>query len=288
MSFSTDPFADMINNTNDQIRQMNDDIIQKGITDGDNAGTANVVSIRWALDSYVRLLQGPEYKYIPLLDDENIRFAVMANGRNVWSRTKDWKAVEAAGRNYPIPKPPNLFKNYVSVAVFNERAELCNERTDLCNQQSREIQALNAKFEQMKTCVPHSTYKKSVDLCNEQNKRINQIDKEANVLMELVKSLEKDKAKLQENIDTYKLILRGNDYTIESLTKSSVGNMAKAAAFKQQLALIDPENQLIQKKSPVAAAIANVAYERFVASGNDWSVPRQVGETYLLKQNEAL
>lgn len=58
-------------------------------------------------------------------------------------------------------------------------------------------------------------------------------------------------------------------------------HMAQAAAFRQQLAAVDPSNPLVTDAG-LSQRVADVAYDQFAATGfKDWAIVREVGSSFV-------
>lgn len=213
---------------------------------------SHVFAQRNALQQYLINLTGDAN--LPIVTDQTLRERIGNAGESAFNITKDFESAKHAGDTFKVPVEVSL-KNYVSVALYNERTELCNERTRLCNERDRKITSLEQDI---------SVLQIALDDARSQITQLNQ-------------AVENGSAQNEET-----------ELKIGRLVRDCCHQMAQSAAFRHHLAAADPENPLITDGG-LRQRLADAAFTQLALSDfKDWEVVREVGRTFALPRDRAV
>lgn len=239
--------------------QIENEIEDKALMRGD---LAYALSLRCALEGAVRRLVGKDHPVVPILDDKFLRERIGNAGITTWNATKDWVAVRNAGYTFSVPEEPDLLKNYVSIALYNERTELCNYRTQLWAERGTTITKLEVDARVKDEAIA------KLQATVENLRASNEV-------------LRKERAMLNQLAENNQVLESGKDLEIKELVKDCAHHLAQSRAFRRQLTNVDPFNPLVTD-SALRQRLSERAYEMLAATDfKDWSVVRKVGDTFI-------
>lgn len=79
---------------------------------------AHILAQRAALSNYIRALFNDKDVFIPAMDNPSVWDSIGKAGIAAYGQTEDWEAVKEAGRTFPLPAGPDIFKNHVPCDKF--------------------------------------------------------------------------------------------------------------------------------------------------------------------------